>query len=177
MIYSRNYRSIFPLRPSEFRRLALHIEEHPNGCWLWTASTCAGGYGRVYLRNAVWQVHKMVYEIFVGPVPEGYVLHHRCKNKRCCNPAHLKLVTQGENLELDGVLVTRTPPNPLRTWCKNGHELTDDNVRWRTVHGKRWRVCRLCEAATRARRNERRRAQRAARRLSADGSSHPQAGG
>jgi hypothetical protein len=162
VIYSRNYRSIFPLTPSELRRLASQIEESPDGCWTWIGSVGARDYGRIQLRGALWLVHKLVYELFVGPVPEGCVLHHKCRNKRCCNPAHLQPVTQAENLSLDFLISPRNRPRTLRTWCKNGHELTDGNVRWRTVHGKRWRVCRLCEAAAQARRNERRRLKRAA---------------
>jgi len=162
MIYCRNYRSIFPLTPSEFRRLANQIEEQPGGCWLWTGSAGVSGYGRICLRGSLWQVHRIIYELFVGPVPEGLVLHHRCRNKRCCNPAHLKAVTQAENIALDALANAETKPKCLKTWCRNGHELSEDNVRWRTRRGKRMRVCLACEAAANVRRNTRRRLKRAA---------------
>jgi len=177
MIYARNYRSIFPLTPSELRRLANQIEEIPGGCWLWVGSLGAGGYGRVQFRGALWQVHRIIYELFVGPVPEGRILHHRCRHKNCCNPAHLKPIPQSEHITIDATPCVGTHPTVLRTWCRNGHELTDENTRWRTVKGKRWRVCLTCEAATNARKNERRRAKRAARRASSDGSSQSQSGG
>jgi hypothetical protein len=179
VIYSRNYRSIFPLTPSELRRLASQIEESPDGCWTWIGCLSPGGYGRIALRGALWQVHRIVYELFVGPVPEGRVLHHRCRNKRCCNPAHLDPVTQGENLALDGALCVRTQVRKLKTWCRNGHEVSDDNTRYRTVKGKRIRVCLACEAAAHARRNECRRLKRAAAaalRSSAGDASQPQGG-
>jgi len=162
MIYCRNYRSIFPLTPSEFRRLAARIEESPDGCWLWTGSPGVRGYGRIYLRGAAWQVHRLIYELFVGPIPEGLVLHHRCRNKRCCNPAHLKVVTQAENVALDALACAGSKSRRLKTWCRNGHELSEDNVRWRTRRGKRIRVCLACEAAANVRRNKRRRLKRAA---------------
>ena len=162
MIYTRDYRVLFPLTPSELCRLARQIEESPNECWTWTGYLGPGGYGRVYLHGALWQVHIVMYELFVGPVSEGCVLHHRCRNRACCNPAHLKPVTQGENIVADLELSPRKRPKRPKAWCKNGHELSDDNVRYRTVKGKRRRVCLACEAAAQARRNERRRLKRAA---------------
>jgi hypothetical protein len=162
MIHCRDYRSLFPLTPSELCRLGGQIEESPNGCWTWKGYVGIGGYGRIFLHGAFWQVHRIVYELFVGPVPEGCVLHHRCRNKRCCNPAHLQPATQAENLAFDGALCLKHQPRRLKTWCRNGHELSDHNIRWRTVKGKRIRVCLACEAAAHARRNERRRSRRAA---------------
>jgi len=167
MIRMRNYRSIFPLTPRELRKLALNIEESHNGCWNWTGYLGPGGYGRVWLRNAEWQVHKMIYELLVGPIPAGCILHHRCKNRRCCNPAHLKVVTQAEHLEIDPVHHVRRPrPEPSVPRCRKGHELTDANVLLRRDHGKLVRSCRACAEAALRRKNERRRLRRAALRSS-----------
>lgn len=180
MIRCRDYRSVFPLTPSELRRLAAQIEESPDGCWTWIGYIGPGDYGRIFLRGAMWQVHRIVYELFVGPVPEGLVLHHECHNRRCCNPAHLRPVTQAENLALDGLLCIGKCERHLKTWCRNGHEFTDENIRWRMLRGRRIRVCLACEAAANARRNRTRRLKRAAAaalRASPDGSSQPQVGG
>jgi hypothetical protein len=51
-------------------------------------------------------VHRDVYEQLVGPIPEGLVLDHLCRNRSCCNPAHLEPVTTAENVRrgLNGVL-------------------------------------------------------------------------
>lgn len=162
MIRMRDYRSIFPLTPREMRNLVLHIEESANGCWPWTGYLGSGGYGRVWLRGAKWQTHKMIYELLIGPIPPGCILHHRCHNKRCCNPAHLKVVTQAEHLEIDPVHRVRRPrPEPPTPRCRKGHELTDANVLLRRDHGKLVRCCRACADAALRRKNQRRRLRRA----------------
>ena len=164
MIYCRNYRSIFPLTPTEIAKLVARIEEgdSPDDCWLWTGARGVGGYGQTFIRGATWQVHRMVYELLVGPVPVGCVLHHRCDNKHCCNPAHLEPVTQEENMAHGRVKRDPNQPRRLKACCKRGHKFTPENTGWQTVRGKRMRLCLTCEAAAKARHNERRRLRRAA---------------
>lgn len=62
------------------------------GCWPWINPT-ANGYGRVMGRNA----HCVVYEIFMGEIPEGLFLDHLCWFKTCANPAHMEPVSLAEN--------------------------------------------------------------------------------
>jgi hypothetical protein len=42
-------------------------------------------------------VHRHVYEELVGPIPEGLVLDHLCRETLCCRPSHLEVVTLAEN--------------------------------------------------------------------------------
>lgn len=73
------------------------------GCWEWTAGKNAKGYGRMSVyRNEKYNAmlaHRIGYEISVGPIPEGLGLDHTCHNPGCVNPAHLRVVTQKQNLE------------------------------------------------------------------------------
>ena len=85
----------------------------PEQCWPWQGSRNSFGYG-VILPNGsdkVLRVHRVVYELFVGAIPDGYDIDHVCHNadphcpgalacehRRCCNPAHLEPVTRSENL-------------------------------------------------------------------------------
>lgn len=74
-------------------------------CWLWTGATASNGYGTVAFRDGgkkkMRPLHRLVYELCVAPIPEGLNVLHNCPggdNPRCCNPAHLFLGTQLENV-------------------------------------------------------------------------------
>ena len=71
------------------------------GCWIWTGSLSHNGYGHAHVGNTVVRVHRLVYTLLVGPIPEGLHLDHveerGCTSRACCNPAHLEPVTQAEN--------------------------------------------------------------------------------
>lgn len=70
-------------------------------CWLWTAAVTSRGYGSVWDRGSMRQAHLVVFEICVrnGRPLQGRrrELDHRCRNRRCVNPAHMEPVTRGEN--------------------------------------------------------------------------------
>lgn len=69
-----------------------------SGCWLWTGAL-RDGYGRVKFNGSVTQeAHRASYEFHIGPIPEGLVIDHLCRNRSCINPSHLEPVTQGENI-------------------------------------------------------------------------------
>lgn len=69
-----------------------------NGCWLFDGS--ADDYGSVYAHGEKVPAHRFVYEVLVGPIPTGHVLHHRCLTPGCVNPRHLTPLTNVEHLAL-----------------------------------------------------------------------------
>ena len=86
-------------------------------CWI--AETRGGpGYGWWSSREhgVRGYAHRISYEFFSGPIPEGLSLDHLCKNKACYNPRHLEPVTHQENCK-------RAGPDRRKTHCKHGHEL------------------------------------------------------
>lgn len=115
-----------------------------DGCWEWTGALTASGYAEIRRTPKTLRVHRVMYELFVGPIPEGLVLDHLCRNLRCVRPAHLEPVTQRENL-------ARGISRSAQTHCANGHEFTSDNTYVRPSRPK-WRVCRTCRATNRKKR-------------------------
>lgn len=106
-------------------------------CWLWTgAATNKYGHSQVQFDGRNVYVHRLSYELLVGPIPKGLVLDHLCRNARCVNPEHLEPVTLGEN--------TRRIVRAVRTHCKRGHALEGDNVVFETHGGRTSRRCREC---------------------------------
>lgn len=75
--------------------------DDPSDCWLWMGARHGQGrgYGKFWLGHSTISAHKAAYLLFVGPVPKGMVVAHQCNNERCCNPAHLKIETQLENMK------------------------------------------------------------------------------
>lgn len=81
------------------QRFEARISPEPNsGCWLWTGSWFATGYGQIARTRALGPstTHRIAYELYCGPVGDKHVLHH-CDVRECCNPAHLYLGTDKEN--------------------------------------------------------------------------------
>ena len=62
-------------------------------CWLWTGAINKEGYG-VYDGKAA---HRVVYESERGPIPDGLMLDHRCRNRACVSPMHTEAVSQSTN--------------------------------------------------------------------------------
>lgn len=126
-----------------------------DGHWIWTGKVSEWGYGQVSEGGHDGRdlyVHRVVWEFFRGPIPDGLELDHltHCLRTRCCNPDCLDPVTHAENQRR----------RALRTWrCRNGHDYTPENT-WRDRHGKR--ACKRCHADRERERRRRRRAERQA---------------
>lgn len=92
-----------PLNPSVRLQRATLIDP-ATGCWNWCLQKDKAGYGRMKIsmgsrvKFRFTSAHRYAYEVYVGSIPQGKFILHRCDNRGCCNPAHLFVGTQQDNM-------------------------------------------------------------------------------
>jgi hypothetical protein len=112
----------------EFRTILIPFMD----CWLWDGRHDKDGYAQTSVGKKTKPAHRVVYEEFVGPIPEGKELDHICRQRGCVNPRHVEPVTTLVNQQ-------RSPlTSSGRTDCIHGH-----GVLYRYPSGRR--VCRTCQ--------------------------------
>ncbi len=107
------------------RILKNSVPEPNTGCWLWLGDSVKGGYGRSAVKGRKWLVHRLSYRVFIGEIPDGLTIDHKCKMTCCCNPQHLEAVTMRENV-MRGTSISKI--NAEKTFCSRGHEYTEENT-------------------------------------------------
>lgn len=68
-------------------------------CWIWTAGCFPSGYGSFRFNGVMTGAHRVSYEFVHGPIREGMEIDHKCHNRKCVRPDHLRLVTKKQNME------------------------------------------------------------------------------
>lgn len=147
--------------PTDYRFWSRVVPDE-DGCWLWTGTCRANGYGSFSVRREGdrWgktTAHRWAYIDQVGPVPDGHEVDHLCRRRDCVRPDHLEAVPLQENRRRRDVHyapeVDRTPrplpdysappPKPPKRnphLCKNGHDRREVGT---VKNGKR-RTCKAC---------------------------------
>ncbi|MFJ4738737.1 HNH endonuclease signature motif containing protein [Streptomyces sp. NPDC088775] len=148
-------------RPSLLERFHARCSPRPNGCIHWTGYVSKFGYGSFSVAGGRKQAHRVAYELFVGPIPDGahvdHVCHNRdltcgggnsCQHRRCVNPDHLEPVTILENLRRSPLTPYGKPP---KSECIRGHELSEENT---YVRSNGARLCRQCTLSQQQRKRD-----------------------
>lgn len=124
-------------RPFSERLWSKIDKQGPNDCWNWTAKNQVSGYGKLNVGgrgSGEVLAHRAVYEEVHGPIPDaphlhhGFVVMHTCDNRACCNPAHLTLGTQKQNVRDMDAKKRRVAVVPFGE-THHKAKLTDDDVR------------------------------------------------
>lgn len=84
--------------PVTLERILGNCRETPTGCLEWQGVRSHKGYGQMTHVRRCLRVHREVYRLTHGGIPEGYVVRHTCDNPPCCNPDHLVAGTQKQNV-------------------------------------------------------------------------------
>jgi HNH endonuclease len=70
----------------------------PDDCWPWKGARNSSGYGFLHFQGKSQGAHRAAYELTYGKIAEGIEVDHLCRNRLCCNPAHLEPITHEENM-------------------------------------------------------------------------------
>lgn len=110
----------------------------PDACWPWKLSIGSHGYGQVGWhdgdRTRVVTAHRAAWSAANDrPIPDGLTVDHICRNRPCCNPAHLRLLTNTQNASDNGFR--------RRTHCPQGHPYDAFNTYFNTEGHRSCREC------------------------------------
>jgi HNH endonuclease len=112
--------------PPLAQRLWAKVDRHgPDECWEWQGHRDRGGYGQITDGKKSRRVHQVAWETTRGPIPAGLHVLHSCDNPPCCNPAHLYL---GDNAQNVGDRVARRRSANLRGTEHGRAMVTEKNV-------------------------------------------------
>jgi hypothetical protein len=92
-----------------------------SACWLWRGAHGKSQYAQTSLYGVVLYVHRVIYRLVIGLIPESYEIDHLCRHRPCVNPHHFEAVTPLENLQREAV--ARGKP----ATCTHGHAFIPEN--------------------------------------------------
>ncbi len=141
------------LTDKDLNRLWSKVVKGPNenDCWSWTGALSQAGYAYLHIggrKGKRFLVHRILYELLIGPIPENKELHHLCENPYCVRPDHQEPVSRHDHLLKGKTIIAHSA---AVTHCPRGHPYDMFNTRFY----RNWRVCRTCSNIRRFRRRRR----------------------
>lgn len=125
-----------------------YVKKSNNGCWLWEGPVNHAGYGRLENDRA----HRISFRLFVGEIPDGLCVLHKCDVRLCVNPEHLFLGTLADNM-IDRTVKGKSAKTlnsdtvlAIRQYFREGHSISEIasivgrsiSTVSRIANGKRW---------------------------------------
>jgi hypothetical protein len=68
-------------------------------CWIWTGAKSTQGYGLLRVDGKLRKSHRLSHIEFIGPIPKGMMICHKCDVPACINPGHLYAGTAKDNMQ------------------------------------------------------------------------------
>jgi hypothetical protein len=89
------------MRPRDFDARFWDNTDRSSGCWVWLGSIdVSTGYGSVTIDHKALSTHRVAYETYYKEkIPKYLMVLHSCNNRKCINPAHLRLGTHDDNMQ------------------------------------------------------------------------------
>ena len=130
-----------------------YLRSKAKPCLIWRGARIGGyGFTREMKKRKILFVHRLEWERFHGPIPEGGWICHHCDNPSCIEPMHLYLGDRKSNAKDRGQRGRSAEPRGVArvTHCSKGHKYAPEDNRGK--FGRMLQVCRICRRETQRKR-------------------------